>query len=196
MKLVFATNNKHKLDEVRKITSRHPIEIVSLAEINCFDDIPETADTLEGNALQKAHYIQEKFGLNCFADDTGLEVEALNNAPGVYSARYAGPGHDSEANMKKLLHEMEGMENRKARFRTVIALVWNGKTYTFDGIVNGTITTTKRGENGFGYDPIFIPEGYEQTFAELGNDIKNQISHRAKAVEKLDEFLTQLSDHK
>ena len=196
MKLVFATNNKHKLDEVRKITSHHPVEIVSLAEINCFDDIPETADTLEGNALQKAHYIQEKFGLNCFADDTGLEVEALNNAPGVYSARYAGPGHDSEANMKKLLHEMEGMENRKARFRTVIALVWNGKTYTFDGIVNGAITTTKRGENGFGYDPIFIPEGYEQTFAELGNDIKNQISHRAKAVEKLDEFLTQLSDHK
>ena len=196
MKLVFATNNKHKLDEVRKITSHHPVEIVSLAEINCFDDIPETADTLEGNALQKAHYIQEKFGLNCFADDTGLEVEALNNAPGVYSARYAGPGHDSEANMKKLLHEMEGMENRNARFRTVIALVWNGKTYTFDGIVNGTITTTKRGENGFGYDPIFIPEGYEQTFAELGNDIKNQISHRAKAVEILDEFLTQLSDHK
>ena len=196
MKLVFATNNKHKLDEVRKITSHHPVEIVSLAEINCFDDIPETADTLEGNALQKAHYILEKFGLNCFADDTGLEVEALNNAPGVYSARYAGPGHDSEANMKKLLHEMEGMENRNARFRTVIALVWNGKTYTFDGIVNGTITTTKRGENGFGYDPIFIPEEYEQTFAELGNDIKNQISHRAKAVEKLDEFLTQLSDHK
>lgn len=196
MKLVFATNNKHKLDEVRKITSHHPVEIVSLTEINCFDDIPETADTLEGNALQKAHYIQEKFGLNCFADDTGLEVEALNNAPGVYSARYAGPGHDSEANMKKLLHEMEGKENRKARFRTVIALVWNGKPYTFDGIVNGTITTTKRGENGFGYDPIFIPEGYEQTFAELGNDIKNQISHRAKAVEKLDEFLTQLSDHK
>lgn len=196
MKLVFATNNKHKLDEVRKITSHHPVEIVSLAEINCFDDIPETADTLEGNALQKAHYIQEKFGLNCFADDTGLEVEALNNAPGVYSARYAGLGHDSEANMKKLLKEMEGKENRKARFRTVIALVWNGKTYTFEGIVNGTITTAKRGENGFGYDPIFIPEGYDQTFAELGDNIKNQISHRAKAVEKLDEFLTQLSDLK
>lgn len=196
MKLVFATNNKHKLDEVRKITSRHPVEIVSLADIDCFDEIPETADTLEGNALQKVLYIREKFGMDCFADDTGLEVEALNNAPGVYSARYAGPGHDSEANMKKLLHEMEGKENRKARFRTVIALVWNEKTYTFDGIVNGTITTTKRGENGFGYDPIFIPEGYEQTFAELGNDIKNQISHRAKAVEKLDEFLTQLSDHK
>ena len=196
MKLVFATNNKHKLDEVRNITSRHPVEIVSLAEINCFDDIPETADTLEGNALQKAHYIQEKFGLNCFADDTGLEVEALNNAPGVYSARYAGPGHDSEAIMKKLLQEMEGKENRKARFRTVIALVWNGKTYTFEGIVNGTITTAKRGENGFGYDPIFIPEGYDQTFAELGDNIKNQISHRAKAVEKLDEFLTQLSDLK
>ncbi len=196
MKLVFATNNKHKLDEVRKIISHHPIEIVSLAEINCFDDIPETADTLEGNALQKAHYIQEKFGLNCFADDTGLEVEALDNAPGVYSARYAGPEHDSEANMKKLLREMEGKENRKARFRTVIALVWDGMAYTFDGIVSGIITTAKRGENGFGYDPIFVPDGYEQTFAELGNEIKNRISHRAKAVEKLDEFLTRLSDHK
>ena len=154
MKLVFATNNRHKLDEVRKITSGYT-EIVSLSEINCHEDIPETAETLEGNALQKARYIKEHFGYDCFADDTGLEVEALHNAPGVYSARYAGPGHDSEANMKKLLHEMEGKENRKARFRTVIALVWNGKTYTFDGIVNGTITTTKRGENGFGYDPIF-----------------------------------------
>lgn len=196
MKLVFATNNKHKLDEVRKIASRHPVEIVSLAEINCFDDMPETADTLERNALQKAHYIREKYGLDCFADDTGLEVEALGNAPGVHTARYAGPGHDSEANMKKLLHEMEGKENRKARFRTVIALVWEGKAYTFEGVVNGTIATAKRGENGFGYDPIFIPEGYGQTFAELGDDVKNQISHRAKAVEKLDEFLARLADHK
>ena len=125
MKLVFATNNKHKLDEVRKITARHNIEIVSLADINCYDDIPETADTLEGNALQKAQYIKEKFGMDCFADDTGLEVEALNNAPGVYSARYAGPNHDSEANMQKLLHELEGKDNRKARFRTVISLILN-----------------------------------------------------------------------
>ena len=195
-KLVFATNNAHKLEEIRAILG-DKVEILSLNDIHCHADIPETADTLEGNAALKAAYIYEHYGLDCFADDTGLEVEALGGAPGIYSARYAGgEGHDSEANMKKLLHEMEGMENRKARFRTVIALVWNGKTYTFDGIVNGTITTTKRGENGFGYDPIFIPEGYEQTFAELGNDIKNQISHRAKAVEKLDEFLTQLSDHK
>ena len=195
MKIVFATNNKHKLQEIREILGEG-FDVVSLAEIGCHDDIPENGLTLKENAFAKAKYVFDKYGLDCFADDTGLEVEALNNAPGVYSARYAGPGHDSEANMKKLLHEMEGKENRKARFRTVIALVWNGKTYTFEGIVNGTITTAKRGENGFGYDPIFIPEGYEQTFAELGNDIKNQISHRAKAVEKLDEFLTQLSDHK
>lgn len=189
MKLVFATNNKHKLDEVRKITAQHNIEVVSLADIHCHDEIPETADTLEGNALQKAQYIQDKFGLDCFADDTGLEVEALDNAPGVYSARYAGPGHDSEANMQKLLQEMEGKTNRKARFRTVIALIIGDKQYCFSGIVNGTITTEKKGENGFGYDPIFIPEGYEQTFAELGDSVKNKISHRAKAVEQLDHFL-------
>ncbi len=194
MKLVFATNNKHKLDEVRKITARQNIEIVSLEDINCFDDIPETADTLEGNALQKAKYVKDKFGMDCFADDTGLEVEALNNAPGVYSARYAGLNHDSEANMQKLLHELDGKENRKARFRTVISLILNGEIHTFEGIVNGSISTSKHGENGFGYDPIFIPEGYDQTFAELGNDIKNTISHRAKAVEKLDEFLTKISN--
>ncbi len=192
MKIVFATNNKHKLEEVRQITAALPIEIVSLAEISCHDDIPETADTLEGNALQKAHYIKEKFGLDCFADDTGLEVEALNNAPGVYSARYAGEAHDSEANMNKLLSEMKGKTNRNARFRTVIALLLDGKEYLFDGIVRGIITTDKRGENGFGYDPIFIPEGYAQTFAELGNDTKNKISHRAKAVEKLNGFLAQM----
>lgn len=193
MKLVFATNNKHKLDEVRKITAQHNIEVVSLADIHCHDEIPETADTLEGNALQKAQYIQGKFGLDCFADDTGLEVEALDNAPGVYSARYAGPGHDSEANMQKLLQVMEGKTNRKARFRTVIALIIGDKQYCFSGIVNGTITTEKKGENGFGYDPIFIPEGYEQTFAELGDSVKNKISHRAKAVEQLDHFLANLN---
>lgn len=193
MKLVFATNNKHKLDEVRKITAQHNIEVVSLADIHCHDEIPETADTLEGNALQKAQYIQDKFGLDCFADDTGLEVEALDNAPGVYSARYAGPGHDSEANMQKLLQGMEGKTNRKARFRTVIALIIGDKQYCFSGIVNGTITTEKKGENGFGYDPIFIPEGYEQTFAELGDFVKNKISHRAKAVEQLDHFLANLN---
>lgn len=193
MKLVFATNNKHKLDEVRKITAQHNIEVVSLADIHCHDEIPETADTLEGNALQKAQYIQDKFGLDCFADDTGLEVEALDNAPGVYSARYAGPGHDSEANMQKLLQEMEGKTNRKARFRTVIALIIGDKQYCFSGIVNGTITTEKKGENGFGYDPIFIPKGYEQTFAELGDFVKNKISHRAKAVEQLDHFLANLN---
>lgn len=193
MKLVFATNNKHKLDEVRKITAQHNIEVVSLADIHCHDEIPETADTLEGNALQKAQYIQDKFGLDCFADDTGLEVEALDNAPGIYSARYAGSGHDSEANMQKLLQEMEGKTNRKARFRTVIALIIGDKQYCFSGIVNGTITTEKKGENGFGYDPIFIPEGYEQTFAELGDFVKNKISHRAKAVEQLDHFLANLN---
>ncbi len=189
MKLVFATNNQHKLDEVRKITAGNT-EIVSLSDINCHEEIPETADTLEGNALQKARYIKEHFGYDCFADDTGLEVEALHNAPGVYSARYAGPGHDSEANMNKLLHEMEGKENRKARFRTVIALILEGKEYLFEGVVNGTIIKEKKGGSGFGYDPIFMPNTYAQTFAEMGNDIKNRISHRAEAVKKLTAFLS------
>lgn len=189
MKLVFATNNRHKLDEVRKITAGYA-EIISLSDIDCHEDIPETADTLEGNALQKARYIKEHFGYDCFADDTGLEVEALNNAPGVYSARYAGPGHDSEANMDKLLHEMENKENRKARFRTVIALILNGKEHLFEGIVNGTVISEKRGGSGFGYDPIFVPDTYSQTFAEMGNVIKNQISHRAEAVKKLTAFLS------
>lgn len=190
--LVFATNNQHKLEEVRKITA-NLVNIVSLAEINCHEDIPETADTLEGNALLKAQYIKEHYGFDCFADDTGLEVEALNNAPGIYSARYAGPGHDSQANMRKLLHEMEGKENRKARFRTVIALILDGKEYSFDGIINGIITTEKKGESGFGYDPIFMPDGYTQTFAELGDELKNTISHRALAVHKLADFLSSLS---
>lgn len=191
-KIVFATNNQHKLDEVKKITEGLT-EIVSLSEINCFDDIPETADTLEGNALQKARYVKEKFGFDCFADDTGLEVEALDNAPGVYSARYAGPEHNSESNMKLLLKNMEGITNRKARFRTVIALLMDGKEYLFDGIVEGIIIDEKRGNSGFGYDPVFVPNGYNETFAQLGSDIKNNISHRAKAVLKLHDFLSKLN---
>lgn len=191
--LVFATNNAHKLDEVRKITAGL-VHIVSLSAINCHDDIPETADTLEGNALQKARYVKEHYGYDCFADDTGLEVKALNNAPGVYSARYAGPGHDSEANMRKLLQEMEGKENRQARFRTSIALIWKGKEVLFDGIINGLITTEKRGDAGFGYDPIFQPDGYAETFAELGDDIKNHISHRALACQKLADYLSTSSN--
>lgn len=191
IKLVFATNNKHKLEEVQNIIS-DKIKILSLTDINCHDDIPETADTLEGNALLKARYIKDKYGYDCFADDTGLEVEALNNAPGVYSARYAGEEHDAEANMNKLLNELQGRENRKARFRTVVALIINDKEYFFEGIVNGTIIADKRGAAGFGYDPIFMPDGYTQTFAELGIDIKNTISHRALAIKKLTTFLSDL----
>ena len=192
-KIVFATNNQHKLDEVKKITEGL-IEIVSLSDINCTDDIEETADTLEGNALLKARYIKEKFGFDCFADDTGLEVEVLNNAPGDYSARYAGVAHDSEANMQKLLDNMKGTDNRHARFRTVIALILNGKEYLFEGIVKGTINEEKRGDQGFGYDPVFVPEGYDQTFAQLGSSVKNSISHRARAVIKLHDFLLTYSD--
>ena len=187
-KLVVATNNAHKLEEIAAILGNE-MELLSLKDIQCFADIPETADTLEGNARQKAMYIYENYGMDCFADDTGLEVEALNGAPGVYSARYAGNGHDSEANMQKLLHELEGTKNRKAQFRTAICLIQEGKEYLFEGIVKGEIIGEKRGGAGFGYDPIFVPEGYEQTFAELGNDIKNTISHRARAVEKLCSFL-------
>ena len=190
--LVFATNNAHKLDEVRKIT-QGLVRIVSLNEIGCHDDIPETADTLEGNALLKARYVAQRYGCDCFADDTGLEGEALDNAPGVYSARYAGTGHDSEANMRKLLREMEGKNNRKARFRTAIALIRKGHEQLFEGIVNGSITTEKRGDSGFGYDPIFQPEGFEGTFAQLGDDVKNAISHRALACQKLAAFLSTLS---
>ncbi len=187
-KLVVATNNAHKLEEIAAILGNE-MELLSLKDIQCFADIPETADTLEGNARQKAMYIYENYGMDCFADDTGLEVEALNGAPGVYSARYAGDGHDSEANMQKLLHELQGKKNRKAQFRTAICLIQEGKEYLFEGIVKGEIIGEKRGGAGFGYDPIFVPEGYEQTFAELGNDIKNTISHRARAVEKLCSFL-------
>jgi len=187
-KLVVATNNAHKLEEIAAILGDE-MELLSLKDIHCDADIPETADTLEGNARQKAMYIYENYGMDCFADDTGLEVEALNGAPGVYSARYAGDGHDSEANMQKLLHELEDKENRKAQFRTAICLLLEGKEYLFEGIVKGEIIKEKRGGAGFGYDPIFVPEGHELTFAELGNDIKNTISHRARAVEKLCLFL-------
>lgn len=191
-RLVFATNNAHKLEEVSAILG-DKIELLSLKDINCQTDIPETADTLEGNALLKSSYIFQNYHLDCFADDTGLEVEALDGAPGVYSARYAGgEGHNAEANMLKLLHEMEGKENRKAQFRTAISLILGGKEYLFEGIIKGEIIKEKRGDSGFGYDPVFVPEGYNQTFAELGNDIKNRISHRALAVNKLCDFLRRL----
>ncbi|MDL2256217.1 non-canonical purine NTP diphosphatase [Parabacteroides sp. OttesenSCG-928-K15] len=193
MKLVFATNNKHKLEEVKAILPA-AVELVSLAEIDCHEDIPETADTLEGNALQKAYFIKERYGLDCFADDTGLEVEALDNAPGVYSARYAGPGCTPKDNMVKLLKELAGEANRKARFRTAIALLLDGKEYLFDGVIDGTIIEEERGGAGFGYDPVFVPAGYAQTFAEMGNETKNKISHRALAVRALADFLSTLSD--
>ena len=188
-KLVFATNNAHKLEEVAAILGDQ-VELLSLNDIGCLADIPETAETLEGNALLKSSYIYKNYHLDCFADDTGLEVKALNGAPGVYSARYAGgEGHDAQANMLKLLHELDGKENRKAQFRTAISLILDGKEYLFEGVIKGEIIKEKRGDSGFGYDPVFMPEGYDRTFAELGNDIKNQISHRALAVQKLCEFL-------
>lgn len=188
-KLVFATNNAHKLDEISSILG-DKVELLSLKDINCYVDIPETADTLEDNAMLKATYIYENYGLDCFADDTGLEVEALDGAPGVFSARYAGgEGHNAEANMQKLLQNMQGVPNRKAQFRTAICLIMDGKKHLFEGIVKGEIIKEKRGGSGFGYDPIFVPEGYNKTFAEMGNDIKNKISHRALAVEKLCRFL-------
>ncbi len=193
-RLVFATNNAHKLEEVAAILG-DSIELLSLNDIDCHVDIPETADTLEGNALLKARYIYENYGLDCFADDTGLEVEALHNEPGVYSARYAGEAHNAEANMQKLLLNLEGMENRKAQFRTAISLILEGKEYLFEGIIRGEIIKEKKGSTGFGYDPIFVPEGYEQTFAELGNEVKNRISHRALAVNKLCEFLNSPQSH-
>lgn len=187
-KFVFATNNNHKLEEVSAILG-NKVELLSMKDIGCHDDIPETADTLEGNALLKARYIYDKYHTDCFADDTGLEVEALNGAPGVFSARYAGDAHNSEANMNKLLRELEGADNRKARFRTVFALIVNGKEHIFEGIVKGEITKGKHGTSGFGYDPIFLPEGYTQTFAEMGNELKNKISHRAVATKKLCNFI-------
>lgn len=188
-KLVFATNNAHKLDEIRAILGDR-VEVLSLKDIHCEADIPETADTLEGNAALKAEYIYKNYGLDCFADDTGLEVEALGGAPGVYSARYAGgEGHDSEANMKKLLVELKGKTNRKAQFRTAICLIEDGTKHLFEGVVKGEIIEKKRGCSGFGYDPVFVPEGYTETFAEMGNEEKNKISHRARATQKLCDYL-------
>ena len=193
MKLVFATNNRHKLDEIKCILGGK-VEVLSLNDINCHDDIPETADTLQGNALIKARYIHDKFGVNCFADDTGLEVDALNGAPGVYSARYAGEECNSEANMQKLLHNLTGKNDRKAQFRTVIALIIDGEEKLFDGIIKGEIATEKRGDSGFGYDPIFIPEGFSVSFAQMGNEDKNKISHRYRAAEQLSNYLKEKYD--
>ena len=234
MRIVFATNNQHKLSEIRQILGSR-VEVLSLKDIGCNADIPETGSTLEENALQKAQYVYDNYHIDCFADDTGLEVDALAGAPGVYSARYAAmgsapvaapspsvaapspsvaapspsvaapspsvavgcaaavpqpKGHDSEANMARLLRELRENTNRHARFRTVIALIQHGEVHEFEGIVNGEIIRERRGGEGFGYDPIFQPDGYDQTFAELGTDIKNQISHRARATAKLCDFLT------
>lgn len=188
MKLVFATNNRHKLQEVKAIVGDR-VEILSLSDIGCCDDIPETADTLQGNALIKARYISEKYGVNCFADDTGLEVDALDGAPGVYSARYAGEECNSEANMQKLLQNLTGKSERSAQFRTVIALIINGDEKLFNGVVKGRISTEKLGDSGFGYDPIFIPEGFSESFAQMSAEQKNSISHRFRATEKLSNYL-------
>ena len=191
MKIVFATNNKHKLEEIRRmLAGKH--EIVSLADIGCHDEIPEEQDTLEGNAFQKARYIKEHYGYDCFADDTGLEIEALGGRPGVYSARYAGEDKDSEANMQKVLTEMQGCDNRRARFRTAIALVFRGEEHLFEGEVRGEILRERHGEGGFGYDPIFRPEGFSVSFAEMSLDDKNRISHRGEAVRRLAAFLNHI----
>lgn len=196
-KIVFATNNLHKLEEIRQILGDN-MEVLSLSDIDCHADIPETADTLEGNALQKARYVWDHYHMSVFADDTGLEVDALDGAPGVHSARYAdGEGHDSEANMQKLLRELDGKTRRTAHFRTVIALLLAPESgadeptvHLFEGRVDGTIATAKRGTAGFGYDPLFVPDGYNESFAELGTEVKNTISHRARAVARLCEFLS------
>ena len=192
MKLVFASNNKNKIQEIQALVP-NIIQIVSLEEIGCIEDIPETADTIEGNAILKANYVTEKYGFDCFADDTGLEVDALNGAPGVYSARYAGEQKDANDNMDKLLSELEDKSNRKANFKTVIALNLNGEQNLFTGIINGKIIEEKIGTNGFGYDPIFVADGYEKTFAELTMEEKSTISHRGIAVKELILFLQKLS---
>lgn len=189
-KIIFATNNAHKLEEVNAILGGE-IELITLKEAGIVEDIPEEEPTIEGNALAKARYVWQKTGRDCFADDTGLEVDALGGAPGVHSARYATDGHDFAANRTKLLREMEGKTDRTARFRTVIALIEGGKERCFEGIVEGVITTEERGEGGFGYDPMFQPEGYTQTFSELSPEEKNTISHRGRAVKKLAEWLNQ-----
>ncbi|HSO88825.1 MAG TPA: non-canonical purine NTP diphosphatase [Draconibacterium sp.] len=188
MELVFATNNKHKLEELQAILGNR-IRLLSLNDIGCNEEIPEDQETLEGNASQKAFYIYNKFGYNCFADDTGLEIESLDGEPGVYSARYAGDEKSAEANMNKVLDKLIKIKNRNARFRTVISLVINGVEKQFEGVVEGQILNEKRGGSGFGYDPIFQPEGFSQTFAEMNLTDKNKISHRGRAVEKLVTYL-------
>lgn len=188
MKIVFATNNLNKLNEVQALVPES-ITLLSLNDIGCFEDIPETAPTIEGNALQKANYIKSQFGYDCFADDTGLEVSALNGEPGVYSARYAGEQKNAQDNMDKLLENLNDKTDRSAQFKTVIALKLGIETYTFTGICKGTIVHNKKGDKGFGYDPIFQPEGYNQTFAEMELTLKNKIGHRGKAVQQLIDFL-------
>lgn len=190
MTLVFATNNAHKLKEVQEMLP-NSIQLVSLKDINCEEDIEETATTLEGNAALKADFITQKYGMNCFADDTGLEVVTLQGKPGVYSARYAGEPSNAENNMTKLLSELAGVENRNAQFRTMICLNLDGNQYFFEGICKGTILTKKQGNQGFGYDPIFQPIGFQQSFAEMDSADKNRISHRGLAIEKLVAFLTE-----
>ena len=188
MKIVFATNNAHKLAEVKAVLGEG-FELVTLKEVGIVEDIPETGETLDENASIKARYVFERTGLDCFADDTGLEVEALGGAPGVHSARYATDGHDFEANNRKLLHELEGKSNRKARFRTVISLIIDGVERQVEGIVEGKIATSESGAEGFGYDPLFVPEGYDRTFAEMSAEEKNAISHRGRAVKNLEALL-------
>ncbi|PBI88524.1 Non-canonical purine NTP pyrophosphatase [Flavobacterium sp. ACN2] len=188
MKLVFASNNKNKIAEIQSMLPES-IKILSLEDIDCLEDIPETADTIEGNAILKADYVTQKYGYDCFADDTGLEVNALNGEPGVYSARYAGEQKNADDNMNKLLDALKNEENRNAQFKTVITLNLNGKQYLFTGIAKGEITLTKTGTNGFGYDPIFKPENFNETFAELPLETKNTIGHRGKAVKQLIDFL-------
>ena len=192
MKIVFATNNAHKLSEVAQVVGEK-FELVTLRECGITEDIPENEPTLEGNALAKARYVYSRTGLNCFADDTGLEVDALGGEPGVRSARYATDGHDDEANKRLLLERMQGVENRAAQFRTAVALIMDGEEYLFEGIVRGDIATEEHGEGGFGYDPLFFPEGGAKTFAEMSAEAKNEISHRGRAVRKLAEFLQNIS---
>ncbi|MBS2213066.1 non-canonical purine NTP diphosphatase [Carboxylicivirga mesophila] len=188
MELVFATNNEHKLREIQLLLGCS-LKLLSLKDIDCNEEIPETGTTLEANARQKSEYVFNKFGLNCFADDTGLEIDALNGEPGVYSARYAGTDKDAEANMNKVLDLMSEENHRKARFRTVISLIIDGKEHQFEGVVEGEILRERSGKEGFGYDPIFTPDGYQQSFAEMAMELKNEISHRGRAIKKLIDFL-------
>lgn len=199
MELVFATNNKHKIEEVQHLLQRSPdglknkFQLLSLKDINCNEELPETGNTMEENALQKAKYVHEKLNVDCFADDTGLEINALNGRPGVYSARYSGEECSAKKNIKKVLEEMANATNRNASFKAIIALIINDKEYLFEGVIDGIILSNPRGKLGFGYDPIFQPKGYQKTFAEMTTEEKSKISHRAIAVKKLIEFLNQVS---